>query len=114
MKALLIPVDGPPREVHLPGGRSTGFLRSLRNPIGADGAERIGITTRWEAWLDEDAITAGKPVNQAATRLAHSFGWQFRFRGDIIIVGLNEDASAAATLSPDQVDAILKMTGHAP
>lgn len=114
MKALLIPVSDPPREVDLPDGGGTRFMRSLRTLIGTGCAERIGITARWEAWLDEDGMTAGEPVNQAATLLARSFGWRFSFRGTIVIVGLNEDMSAAASLSPDQVDAILRMTGHAP
>src|SRR6266567_7724363 len=45
-------------------------MRSLRTLIGTRGAERIWITSRWEAWLDEDGAAAGKPVNQAATLLA--------------------------------------------
>jgi hypothetical protein len=49
VRALLIPVDGPPKEVRLPGGGGTRFMRSLRNLIGADCAERIQVTTRWEA-----------------------------------------------------------------
>jgi len=113
VKALLIPVDGPPREVHLPGGGGTRFMRSLRNLIGADCAERIWITTRWEAWLDENGASAEKPVNRAATRLAHTFGWQFSLHGAIVIVGLDKE-TAPPVLSPDQVDAILTMTGSAP
>lgn len=60
MKALLIPVDGPPREVALPGGGGSRFMRSLRELIGTDCAERIWITSRWEAWLDENGASAGK------------------------------------------------------
>jgi hypothetical protein len=51
VKALLIPVDGPPREVDLPGG-GTRFMRSLKALIGTECAERIQVTSRWEAWLD--------------------------------------------------------------
>ena len=69
MKALLIPVDGPPREVDLPGG-GTRFMRSLKALIGTDCAERIQVTSRWEAWLDEDGAAAGNQVNQAATLIA--------------------------------------------
>jgi hypothetical protein len=71
VKALLIPVDGPPREVDLPGG-GTRFMRSLKALIGTECAERIRVTSRWEAWLDEDGAAAGKPVNQAATLVAQS------------------------------------------
>jgi hypothetical protein len=42
-------------------------MRTLKALIGTDCAERIQVTSRWEAWLDEDGATAGKPVNQAAT-----------------------------------------------
>jgi hypothetical protein len=38
VKALLIPVDGPPGEVDLPGG-GTRFMRSLRALIGTECAE---------------------------------------------------------------------------
>ena len=107
MKVLLIPVAGQPRVADLPGGRATRFMNSLRALIGTDCAERIRITTRWEAWLDENGTSAGKQVNQAATRLAHSFGWQFSLAGPVVIVGLDHDTGPAA-LSPDQIDAILE------
>ena len=74
MKALLIPADGPPREADLPGGGDTRFMRSLRKLIATDCAERIQVTTRWEAWLDENGSAAGKPVNEAATRIARAYG----------------------------------------
>ena len=108
MKALLIPVDGPPREVDLPGGGGTRFMRSLKPLIGTDCAERIWITDRWEAWLDEDGIAAGRPVNQAATRLAHAFGWQSSLLGPAVIVGLDKNADRAVSLSQDQIGAILE------
>ena len=74
MKALLIPIDGRPGEVDLPDGGGIRFMRSLRALIGTRCAERIWITSRWEAWLDEDGAAAGKPVNRAATLVARSFG----------------------------------------
>ena len=107
MKALLIPVDGPPREVDLPGG-GTRFMRSLKALIGTDCAERIQVTSRWEAWLDEDGAATGKPVNQAATAVARSFGFEFSFLGPVVITGLDKDASGPASLSQAQVDAILE------
>ncbi|HXL20592.1 MAG TPA: hypothetical protein VN961_23980 [Streptosporangiaceae bacterium] len=108
MKSLLIPANGPPRVVDLPEGGGTRFMRSLRALIGTDCVERIWITSRWEAWLDENGTAAGKPVNQAATFVAHSYGWQFSLRGAIVIVGLDKTEDIPAALSPDQVDAILK------
>ena len=56
-------------------------MSSLRALIGTDCAERFWITDRWEAWLDEDGGATGKPVNQAATRLTQSFGWQLSLVG---------------------------------
>jgi len=110
--AMLIPVDGPPREIDLPNGGAQ-FMRSIRALIGTNCAERVWITDRWEAWLDEDGMAAGKPTNQAGTLLAQSFGWQLSLRGTIVIVGLNEETVLVA-LSPDQVHAIFRMTGSAP
>jgi hypothetical protein len=103
MKALLIPVDEAPREVDLPDGGGTQFMNSLRALIGADCAERLWITDRWEAWLDEDGRSAGKPVNQGATRLARS-----SLPGPVVIVGLEKDADRLVSLSRDQVRAILR------
>ena len=109
MKALLIPIDGPARVTDLPSGGGTRFMNSVKALIGAGCAERIGITTRWEAWLDENGTSAGRQVNQAATRLAQSFGWQLTLAGPAVIVGLDQNTDPAA-LSPGQIDAILEKT----
>jgi hypothetical protein len=108
VKALLIPVDGPPNPVDLPGGGGTRFTRSLRTLIGTDCAERIQVTSRWEAWLDEDGAAAGKPVNHAATMIARSFGFGLSLCGAVVIVGLDKDTSEPASLSRVQVGAILE------
>jgi hypothetical protein len=93
--------------VDLPGGGGTRFMRALTTLIGADTAERLWITDRWEAWLDENGASAGKPVNQAATRLGQSFGWKLSLLGAAVIVGLDKNADRPAILSPDQIDIIL-------
>ena len=107
MKALLIPVDGPPGEVDLPGGGMR-FMRSLKALIGTKHAERIQVTSRWEAWLDEDGAATGKPTNQAATLVARSFGFQFSFLGPVVIVGVDKHTAEPAALSPAQARAILE------
>ena len=107
MRAVLIPVGEPPREVNLPNGGSR-FMRSIRALIGTDCAERIQVTTRWEAWLDENGASAGKPVNQAATLLAQSFGWQLSLRGTTVIVGLDKAADTPADLVPHQIEVMLR------
>jgi hypothetical protein len=107
VKAPLIPVDGPPREVDLPGG-GTRFMRSLKALIGTECAERIQVTSRWEAWLDEDAAAARKPVNQAATLVVRSFGFEFSLLGAVVIVGVHKDTAEPAALSPVQAGAILE------
>ena len=114
MKALLVPVDGPPKVVDLADGGGIRFMRSLRALIGTPCAERIWITDRWEAWLDEDGAATGKPVNQAATRVVHAFGAQFSLRGTVVITGLDKDTTASATLTPSQVDALLRRISGAP
>jgi hypothetical protein len=109
VRALLIPVDGLPREVDLPNGDGPRFMTSIRALIGTDCAERTRVTTRWEGWLDENGTSAGKQVNEAASRLAQSFGWQLSLAGPVVIVGLDQDTDPAA-LSPGQIDAILEKT----
>jgi Domain of unknown function (DUF3846) len=113
VKALLIPVDGPPREVDLPGD-GTRFMHSLKALIGTDCAERIQATSRWEAWLDEDGAAAGKPANQAATLVAQSFGFQFRLLGPVVIVGVDKNTAEPAALSPAQAKAILERIREPP
>lgn len=106
MKALLIPADGPPREADLPGDSDARFMCSLRILIGTDCAERIQVTTRWEAWLDENGSAAGKPVNEAATRIAHAYGAEYALIGTVVITGL-DDTGEPAGLSPAQAGIIL-------
>lgn len=113
MKALLIPIDGPPGEVDLPGG-STRFMHSLRALIGTKHAERIQVTSRWEAWLDEDGAATGRPANHAATLIARSFGFQFSFLGPVVIVGVDKDTAEPAALSPTQAGAILERIREPP
>jgi hypothetical protein len=81
---------------------------SLRELIGTRCVERIWITSRWEAWLDEDGAAAGKPANRAATLVAPSLGAQFSLRGTVVIVGLGKDTAGPTALSAVQVDAILE------
>jgi len=83
-------------------------MRSLRTLIGTRCAERIWITSRWEAWLDEDGAAAGKPVNQAAALVAGSFGARFSLRGTVVIAGLDKDIARPAALFRVQVDATLE------
>ena len=109
MKALLIPDEGPPREVDLPGDGGTRFMRSLGKLMGTDCAERIWITTRWEAWLDENGFAAGKPVNEAGTYLARAYGAEYAILGTVVITGL-DDTGEPADLSPAQVDLIIGKT----
>lgn len=63
MKALVVPVDGPPAVVAVAGGGGARFMRSLRTLIGAEFVEPFRVTDRWEFWLDEDGRSAGKVVN---------------------------------------------------
>jgi hypothetical protein len=108
VRALLIPVTDPPREVDLPGTGGTRFMRSLGTLIGTGCAERIQVTSRWEAWLDEDGATARKPVNQAATLVARSFGFEFSFLGTVVITGVDKDTAEPTALSPAQAGAIIE------
>jgi hypothetical protein len=62
-------------------------MRSIRALIGTECAERIQVTNRWKAWLDEDGAAAGKSVNHAATVIARSFGFEFSFLGPVVIAG---------------------------
>ncbi|MGH3190108.1 MAG: DUF3846 domain-containing protein [Streptosporangiaceae bacterium] len=107
MRALLVPADGPPEVVDVAVGGGARFMRSLRARIGAEAVERFRVTDRWEFWVDEEGLAAGKAANQAATRVARDFGVQFDLRGNVVITGVDDDAAGWADLSPAQVDVIL-------
>jgi Domain of unknown function (DUF3846) len=113
MKALLIPVAGPATVIDLPSGgaRLTNALRAL---VGTGCAERLQVTSRWEAWLDEDGAAAGKPVNQAATLVARSFGFEVSFLGAVVITGVDKNTAEPAALSPAQAGAILERIREPP
>jgi hypothetical protein len=83
-------------------------MRSLRALIGTGCAKRIQVTSRWEAWLDEDGAAVGKPVNQAATLVTRSFGLELSILGPVVIVGVDKDTAEPAALSPAQAGAILE------
>jgi hypothetical protein len=106
MKALLIPIAGPATVIDLPSGGAR-LMNALRALIGTGCAERLQVTSRWEAWLDEDGAGAGKPVNQAATLVARSFGFEASFLGAVVITGVDKDTAEPASLSPSQAGAIL-------
>jgi hypothetical protein len=108
VRALLVPVDGPPEVVDLAGGGGIGFMRSLGALIGAECVERIRVTGRWEFWLDEDGMAAGKAVNREATRVARDFGARFSLCGTVVITGADHGAAGWAALSPGQADVILR------
>ena len=56
--------------------------------------------------------SAGKPVNQAATRVGRDFGVRFDFLGNAVITGVDDEAAGWADLSAGQVDVILlRITG---
>jgi hypothetical protein len=73
-------------------------MRSLKTLIGTRCAERIQVTSRWEAWLDEDGAAAGSPVNYAAILVARSFGFEFSFLGTVVITGLTKDTAEPVAL----------------
>ena len=115
MKALLIPVDGPPREVDLADGGGTRFMRSLRALIGTRCVERIWITRPLGSLAGRGRRSrgkAGQPGRHAASRARSAA--QFSLLGAVVIVGLDKDADRPAALSPDQVGAILRRITGAP
>jgi hypothetical protein len=66
----------------------------------------LEVPNRWEAWLDEDGVAAGKPVNRATTFLARSFGWQCSLCGPVVVTGLDKN-KAPAELPAGQASVIL-------
>lgn len=111
-KAVLIPAGEPPRIVDLPRGTAR-FLQSLQALCDTSCVQPIQVTSRWQAWLADNGIAEGKPVNQAATVLARTYGWQVTLYGTAVITGMRNSGNTAG-LSPGQVEAILARTTAAP
>jgi len=111
-KAVLIPAGEPPRIADLPRGTAR-FLQSLQALCDTSCVQPIQITSRWQAWLADNGIAEGKPVNQAATVLARTYGWQVTLYGTAVITGMRNSGNTAG-LSPDQLEAILAATTTAP
>ncbi|NUK00327.1 DUF3846 domain-containing protein [Streptomyces lunaelactis] len=95
-------------------GAGSRFLRSLRAIIGAECAECVAVTDRWDAWLDEESAVRRRPLNEAATRLAHDYGARVRLRGTVVIVGADRGANVSVGLSPDQIDTLRCRATDAP
>ena len=110
--AVLIPAGEPPRIVDLPRGTAR-FLRSLQALCDTSCVQPIQVTSRWQAWLADNGIAEGKPVNQAATVLARTCSWPVTLYGPTVITGLRNCGDTAG-LSPGQVEAILARTTTAP
>jgi len=111
-KAVLIPAGEPPRIVDLPRGTAR-FLQSLQALCDTSCVQPIQVTSRWQAWLADNGIAEGKPVNQAATVLARTYSWPVTLYGPAVITGLRNSGNTAG-LSPGQVEAILARTTAAP
>ena len=111
-KAVLIPAGEPPRIADLPRGTAR-FLQSLQALCDTSCVQPIQVTSRWQAWLADNGIAEGKPVNQAATVLARTYGWPVTLYGTAVITGMRNSGNTAG-LSPGQVEAILARTTAAP
>ena len=111
-KAVLIPAGEPPRIADLPRGTAR-FLQSLQALCDTSCVQPIQVTSRWQAWLADNGIAEGKPVNQAATALARTYSWPVTLHGPTVITGLRNSGNTAG-LSPGQVEAILARTTAVP
>jgi len=59
VKALRIGIHGDLIEVDLPADGGTRFVAAVRELLGAQGIQVLGLTNCWDLWLDEDGITTG-------------------------------------------------------
>ena len=74
VKALRISPQGDVTEVELPDDQSGRFVEALRTLIAAMTIEALVLTSRWDAWLDEDGYANAQPLNTYATALANQYG----------------------------------------
>ncbi|HEX4102690.1 MAG TPA: DUF3846 domain-containing protein [Pseudonocardiaceae bacterium] len=104
ISALRIPVTGPAEHIRLHPGGTPGFLTDLYRVIDTQVVEAVTLTGRWHAWVDEEG--ARRPVNHAATAIAHDCGMSATLHGTVILTGFHPRSGRARSLSPAQLDAI--------
>jgi len=106
VKALRISPQGDVTGVELPSDHAGRFVEALRTLITAITIEALVLTSRWDAWLDEDGYANAQPLNTYATALASQYGISAPLRGTVVIAGADPETGYAAALTPGQVTAI--------
>jgi hypothetical protein len=109
VKALRISPQGDVTEVHLPDDHGGRFVEALRTLIAATTIEALALTTRWDAWLDEDGYANAQPLNTHAIALASQYGIPAPLRGTVVITGADRETGCAAALTSGQVTAIRQL-----
>jgi hypothetical protein len=105
MKALSIDPCGRIAEVALCRGGSEfdGIVPALRTVLGCAGVEALGLGDGLTAWVDENGIAAGGPVNWSASLLARELldapVW---LHGMVVVTGFDQAAGCALTLTGRQ------------
>ncbi|MEU6721312.1 DUF3846 domain-containing protein [Nonomuraea sp. NPDC046802] len=105
MKALRIGEHGDLTEVDLPD-ESAARIAVTRKLVAAESVEALTLTSRGSAWLDENGIIVGRPVNQHATALARCCGLGVTLRGPVVVTGAGPEDGTTAPLTAEQVTAI--------
>lgn len=104
MKALIIPVDGKPREVAFDRGAS---YEVLRNAVGGY-IECVALSDTLDMWVNEDGKLISLPINSTATFLwTLVYGPTDVIVGDVIFTGGVDDEGETLGLSDDQIERLL-------
>jgi hypothetical protein len=107
LKALLIGLDGKLIQVELPKGGFDGrFTAAVRKLVAAQSIQPLGLTSRLDAWVDENGMTTGRPINALAAELVHSFGSAANLRGPVMLTGADRETGTAASLTGEQITMI--------
>jgi Domain of unknown function (DUF3846) len=107
LKVLRIDTNGNLTEVDLPESGFDGrFIAAVRDLVAAEAVQPLDLTSRWDAWLDEDGIAKGRPANPFAITLAKQYGISMTLRGTIVMTGVDREAGTAKSLTPEQIATI--------
>lgn len=89
---IFIPHDGFPQQVELDPEVSS--LTQLQAAVGGS-VEAVGLDQDWTAWMNDEALIYGLPVNIFVTHLLR-FAYGYPLLGDALLLGSNRRGEEAS------------------
>ena len=96
----------PHRDRATRGGSDDRFVAAVRELLTAPAVQPQSLTSHLDAWIDEDGMTTGRPINTFATELLCSFGSAHSLRGPVVMTGVDRKTGTTESLTSEQITVI--------